>query len=407
MAGLPFDGIRVADFGWVITAPLATLWLATLGAEVIKIESKTHPDVIRAGMHGGIVPGPEPTWHRCGGFNSLNYSKYSCCLDLNQEEARTIGHEIVKKSDIVIEAFTTPIAKRFGLTYEQLKEIKPDVILVSCSSLGKTGPLQNVTGFGPANQAFAGLPSMTGYEGGTPMSMGGTWPDYICGVIMGYLAVSALYHRAKTGEGMHIDFSMAEAVMNMVPGQLLDFQMNGRVAVPMGNSDKTAVPHEVYPCLGEDKWVAIAVHDEVQWHAFCTASGHAEWLTDSRFATFEARMNNRKELDALVASWTATKTASEITETLQNVGVPAFPSVDSEELVNDPQLQHRSQFIELEQYEAGLRTHLGMQGVFGGFPERNYFATPIYDQDNYRVFQDLVGLSGEQIEALVAQGVIN
>ena len=155
MNALPFNGIRVADFGWVITAPLATLWLATLGAEVVKVESKTHPDVIRTGMHGGILPGPEPTWHRCGGFNSLNYSKYSCCLDLNQQAARDLGHEIVKKSDIVIEAFTTPIAKRFGLTYEQLKEIKPDVILISCSSLGKTGPLQNVTGFGPANQAFA------------------------------------------------------------------------------------------------------------------------------------------------------------------------------------------------------------------------------------------------------------
>jgi len=407
MNDLPFDGIRVADFGWVITAPLATLWLGTLGAEVIKVESKTHPDVIRAGMHGGILPGPEPTWHRCGGFNSLNYSKYSCCLDLNQQAARDLGHEIVKKSDIVIEAFTTPIAKRFGLTYEQLKEVKPDVILISCSSLGKTGPLQNVTGFGPANQAFAGLPSMTGYEGGTPMSMGGTWPDYICGVIVGYLAISALYHRARTGEGMHIDFSMAEAVMNMVPGQLLDYQMNGRVAVPMGNSDRVAVPHEVYPCEGEDKWVAIAVHDEEQWDAFCHASGHREWLTDARFASSDLRMDNRAELDSLVGAWTKLRTAQGITELLQSVGVPAFPSVDSQELIHDPQLQHRSQFIELEQSEAGIRTHLGMQGVFSAFPERSYFSAPIYDQDNYRVFQDLIGLSPEEIDALISQGVIN
>jgi crotonobetainyl-CoA:carnitine CoA-transferase CaiB-like acyl-CoA transferase len=407
MKDLPFDGIRVADFGWVITAPLATLWLATMGAEVIKVESKTHPDVIRAGMHGGIASGPEPTWHRCGGFNSLNYSKYSCCLDLNQEEARSLGHEIVKKSDIVIEAFTTPIATRFGLTYDQLKEIKPDVILVSCSSLGKTGPLQNVTGFGPANQAFAGLPSMTGYEGGTPMSMGGTWPDYICGVIMGYLAVSALYHRAKTGEGMHIDFSMAEAVMNMVPGQLLDYQMNGRVATPMGNSDTVAVPHEVYPSQGEDKWVAIAVHDEVQWRAFCAASGHPEWLTDPRFSSADLRMSHRIQLDASIATWTKLQTAQEITELLQKVGVPAFPSVDSQELIHDPQLQHRSQFIELQQREAGLRTHLGMQGLFSAIPERDYFSTPIYDQDNHRVFQDLIGLSPERIEALVDQGIIN
>jgi benzylsuccinate CoA-transferase BbsF subunit len=407
MSTLPFEGLRVADFGWVITAPLATMWLATLGAEVIKVESKTHPDVIRAGLHGGVLPGPDPTWNRCGGFNSLNYSKYSCCLDLNQPEARDLAHEIVKRSDIVIEAFTAPVAERFGLTFPQLQAVKPDVILVSCSSLGKTGPLKDVTGFGPANQAFASLPSMTGYEGGAPMSMGGTWPDYVCGIIMAYLIMSGLYHRKRTGEGLFIDFSMAEAVMGMIPGQLLDYQMNGRVATPQGNRDHLAAPHDVYRCDGDDKWVAIAVHDDAQWAAFCDAAGHPEWRADERFGDLHRRQAHHAGLDALVTAWTRTLTPRQVTERLQAVGVPAGPSQDGEEIANDPQLRHRGQIIELDHPEVGPRIHMGMQGLFGAIPERRYFPTAVYDEHNDLVFRDLLGLPREEIDRLVAEGVIN
>ena len=217
MSKLPFEGIRVADFGWIITAPLGTAWLATMGAEVIKVESKVHPDTLRSGIHGGAIPGEDPAFNCTGGFNSLNYSKYSCCLDMTKPEAQELAYEIIKTSDMVVEAYTAPVVERFGLTFPQLQAIKPDIILVSVSSLGKTGPLKDVTGFGPANQAFASLPSMMGYPGGPPASMGGTWPDYVMGVAMAYLAVAGLYHRKRTGQGIYLDLSMAEAVMDMIP----------------------------------------------------------------------------------------------------------------------------------------------------------------------------------------------
>ena len=176
--------------------------------------------------------------------------------------------------------------------------------------------------------------------------MGGTWPDYVMGVAMAYLAVAGLYHRKRTGQGIYLDLSMAEAVMDMIPGQLLDYTMNGRVAQPQGNMDDLAAPHNVYRCEGDDKWVAISVHDETQWAAFCQAAGHPEWRDDERFKDIYKRRENRAELDALIREWTLPQSGHSIMEQLQAVGVPAGPSQNTRELMDDPQLQHRNQFFE-------------------------------------------------------------
>ena len=408
MAKLPFEGIRVADFGWVITAPLATMWLSTLGAEVIKVESKTRPEVMRSGLGGNVVPGPEPAWNRAGPYNSLNYSKYSCSLDLTRPEAQEIAHRLVEVSDVVVEAFQLPVVERFGLTYSELSSIKPDLVYLAVSSLGKTGPLKDVAGFGPSNQAFASLPSMMGYENGRPMVMGGTWPDYVVGIAAAYLTMCGLYHRRRTGQGIYMDLSMAETVMNMIPGQLLDYAMNGRVAQPQGNRDEMAVPNNTYRCQGHDKWVAISVQDEKQWAAFCHATGNPQWQRDGRFADAYGRHQHEKELDALVTLWTRERTTAEAMELLQAVGVPAGPSQDSLELINDPQLGYRGQFIEIEGHpEVGRRLQMAMQGVFSGIPERRYLPAPVYDQHNDKVFHDILGLPHDEINRLIEMLVIN
>jgi len=406
MGKLPFEGIRVTDFSWILAAPLATQWLATLGAEVIRIESLVRMDVVRGGVVGGIVPGPEPSYNRVATFNSLNYGKYGCCLDMTKPEAQEIAYQIIRKSDVVVEAFTTPVIERFGLTYEKLKAIKPDIILFSNSSLGKTGPLKDVAGMGPANQAFASLPSMTGYEGGPPTGMGGTWPDYTVGISIAYLIIAALYNRRRTGQGLHIDLSMAETVMTMIPGQLLDYAMNGRVAQPQGNRDDLAAPNNTYRCQGEDKWVAISVQDESQWGAFCQATGHPEWLEDERFRNAYGRSGHLAELDGLITQWTKSQSALRVMERLQAVGVPAGPSQNNEELINDPQLQHRGQFIETDHPEVGRRVSMGMQGQFSTIPERKYGPSHLLGQHNNEVFHDLLGLSHDEITRLIDEQVI-
>ena len=406
MGKLPFEGIRVADFGWILAAPLSGQWLSTLGADVIRIESKARPDLVRSGVAGGVIPGPEPSWNRVATFNSLNYGKKSCTLDLTKEQGQELAYRIIEKSDVVIEAFTAPVVERFGLTYDKLKAIKPDIILIANSSLGKTGPLKDVAGMGPANQAFAGLPSMTGYEGGTPSGMGGTWPDYTVGMTLAYLIITALYHRQRTGEGLYIDHSMAETVMSMIPGQLLDYAMNGRVAEPRGNRDDLAAPHNLYRCQGEDKWIAISVHDEEQWAAFCNAAGHPEWLEDEHFCDSFSRQRNVRELDDLITQWTLTLTNLEVMERLQAVGVPAGPSQNNEALINDPQLQFRDQFIITDHPEVGRQMSMGMQGVFSAVPERKYGASPLIGQHNDDVFHGFLGMSREEIDRLVKEEVI-
>ncbi len=405
MSKLPFEGIRVADFGWVIAAPACTLWLANMGAEVIKIETKAHPETLRTINHGGYADGV-PGLNRAGGFNSLNYSKYSCSLDLTRPRARELAKEIIKKSDVVVEAYTGSVAERFGLTYPELQAVKPDIILLSISSLGKTGPLWDATGFGPANQAYASLPSMTGYEGSIGSNMGGTWPDYLVGIACAYLAVAGLYYRRRTGRGLHLDLSMVQVVLNMIPGQLLDYQMNGRIAQPQGNRDPMAAPHGVYRCLGDDKWVAIAVQDEEQWRALCRAAGHPEWEADDRFADLSSRQRNQHELDALITQWTLVHTATDVMEKLQKVGVAAGPSQNSRDLINDPQLRHRNQFIEMDHPEAGRRLTMAAPALFSAIPERRYFPAPLLDQHNRRVFGELLGMSQQEIDSLTEAGVI-
>ena len=406
MGKLPFEGVRVADFSWIITAPLSTLWLATMGAEVIKIESNTRLDTLRTGIHGGVVPGAEPVWNQTGGFNSLAYGKYGCCLDMTKPKAQELAYQIIQKSDVVVEAYTAPVVERFGLTYPQLKVLKPDIILVSNSSLGKTGPLKDVAGMGPANQAFASLPSMTGYEGGSPTGMGGTWPDYTVGITVAFLVMAALYHRRRTGQGLHIDLSMAETVMTMIPGQLLDYAMNGRVAQPQGNRDELAVPNNTYRCQGEDKWIAISVQDEHQWGAFCQATGHPEWLEDKRFCDAYGRHQHLKELDDLITQWTRNQTAVQAMERLQAAGVPAGPSQNNVDVMNDPQLQSRGQFIEMDHPEVGRRLTMAMQGMFSAIPERRYEPAPLLGQHNDKVFHDLLGLSHDEISRLIDEQVI-
>ena len=260
---------------------------------------------------------------------------------------------------------------------------------------------------GPANQAFAGLPSMTGYEGGTPTGMGGTWPDYTVGLTLAYLIISALYHRQRTGEGLYIDHSMAETVMSMIPGQLLDYchERQGSRCLA-GTGMIWLSPTTCIAARATTSGSPSPSMTKRQWAAFCKAAGHSEWLEDERFCDSFSRHQSVKELDALVTEWTLTLTNMEVMERLQAVGVPAGPSQNNEALINDPQLQFRNQFIETDHVEVGRRVSMGLQGQFSAIPERRYNAAPAMGQHNEEVFHDFLGLSREEIDRLVEEEVI-
>ncbi|MBI3247180.1 MAG: CoA transferase [Deltaproteobacteria bacterium] len=345
MSRLPLEGVRIADFGWILAVPQATAWLAVMGAEVIKIESMQRLDLIRL---LGQIPGRPTDIDGSCYFNSLNFGKKSVTLNLGHPKGVELAKALILRSDIVAENFTVGNMKKWGLGYEDLCKIKPDLIMLSGTPLGQFGSESQCVGWGPHTQAYAGMCHLTGYPDGPPSGLGGNWPDFMIGVVMSYAIMSALHYRRRTGKGQYIDLAMAEVVMSMLPEGFADYNMNGTDRGRRGNSDDVMVPHNVYRCAGNDQWAAIAVNSETEWQALCRTMNHPEWLDDARFKDRSSRKTHEAALDTLVATWTSQRSPIEVMHTLQAAGVAATPVYNTEALCNDPQLQHRGYTVSLD-----------------------------------------------------------
>jgi benzylsuccinate CoA-transferase BbsF subunit len=403
MSQLPLEGIRVADFGWILAAPQCTAWLGVMGAEIIRIESHQRLDPIRfLGQNPRDLKGPDGSPL----FNGLNYSKKSITLNLGHPRGATLAKEIVRRSDVAVENFTAGMMKRWGLAYEDLCQLKPDIIMVSGSPLGQYGPDSHSVGWGPITQASAGICHLTGYPDGPPSSLGGTWPDYMVGVVMTYAVLAALYCRRRTGKGQYIDLAMAEVVSSMLPEAILDYVMNKRDRGRQGNRDELMAPHNVYRCQGEDKWLAIAVDNEGEWRSLCQALGHPEWLADERFKDRQSRKVHEQELDVLLTAWTRKRSQAEIMHLLQKVGVAATPVYDTESLLADPQFQHRDFLVTPGHPVTGDLPVAGIPGKYSAIEKPRYTPAPGLGQDNESIFGGLLGLSSEEIQRLQKEKVI-
>lgn len=404
---LPLQGIRVIAFELGPAMCLHTLWMGSLGAEVIKIGSELRPDT---GYLSGSLSGDEVTdaeWNRAGAFMCLNYNKKTCSINMQDPKGAELAHKLISQADIVVENFTTPVTKRFGLTYDALKKVKPDIIVVSQSSMGRTGPAGDLVGWGTASQAYAGLPFLTGYEGGKPQSICAPWPDPIVGVSLVALVLAALHHRDRTGDGQAIDLSMTEMVSSMIPQALLDYQMNGRIRRTQGNKDSIMVPHNVYKCSGGDNWIALAVDTQNQWESLCSAMGQPGWLTDSRFYDGDARRTNENQLDELINEWTKTRDKYELMDLFQSAGIAASPVMSAMEIFNDPTLRERGFFVNIDHPDTGQREVMGIPVVYGNFEKNLSNPAPSFGNDNDYIFKDMMGLSGTEIEDLIESGVIH
>ena len=403
MSSLPLDGIRVCDFTWIVAGPVITQMLAAMGAEVIKIESNVHTDLNR--RVGPYFQGVEDV-EGSGCFSRNNLSKKSCTLDLTRPEAVELAKELAKVSDIVISNFRNGVMERYGLGYDVLRELKPDLILASSSGMGATGPNRDYVCYNEQTYAYGGLGYLTGYRGGAPEVIVGDYGDYLAGTMETFALLSAVYHRARTGKGQTLEVAMAEAVLSHVPEMVLDYSMNQRSQEHIGNNIEGMAPNNCFPCRGESKWVAISVTNESEWQAFCDVIGHPAWTGDERFGDTQHREQNQAELEKLVAEWTMTRTPYEVTEMLQAAGVPAGPSLNVEETVNDPHLNERGFFVAPEHPVTG-------KTVLAGIPWKMSVAeayishAPLLGQDNYYVFHDLLGLEDEEFARLVGEGVIN
>jgi benzylsuccinate CoA-transferase BbsF subunit len=398
MAGLPLEGIRIADFTWIIAGPYGAYLLARMGAEVIHIEGLAPPDHIRDNPpHADGIAG----LNRSGFFNSINAGKKSVTLDLRSREHVEIAKQIIAKSDAVIESYSPGTMAKLGLGYDDLHGIRSDAILVSCSGFGQTGPDSKLRAYMGTVHACAGLNSINGYAGGPPRPLGGTWADYVTGVALVFAVLGALHHRERTGRGQWIDLSMAEAAMSLMGVAFTDYFLNGHVAGTIGNSSTTAAPNDVYPSRGDDAWVAISVESDAQWNAL-VAVVDDDALRGRSYRDVLARRRDAAAIDERIAAWSAQRSAWEAAEALARAGVPAAPTCGTAELLEQPQLRARSFFVEPEHPEVGRRAIPNMPWRISPAADPPCAPAPLLGEHNSHVLGDLLRLPRETIEQINA-----
>jgi crotonobetainyl-CoA:carnitine CoA-transferase CaiB-like acyl-CoA transferase len=401
---LPLDGVRVADFSWVWAGPFCTMHLAHLGAEVIKIESNARLDLTR--RLPIYAAGVEPGVNRCALFNQWGQGKKSLLLNFTTPEGVAVAKELIKKSDVVVENFATGVMDHLGLGYEELRKVKPDIIMASISGYGHTGPQRHYMAYGPAIAPLSGLSSLSGYEGGSPQEVGLSYGDPNSGIHAAVAICAALAARRRTGRGQHIEVSLWESVAALLPEGWMDYAMNGTQPPRRGNRDLWMAPHNCFPCVGEDEWVSLACGTDAEWQALCQAIGQPQLGADPRFRTARERKANEDALEHLLTAWTGRRDKWEVTRTLQAVGVAAFPTMTSKDLVEDSHLNERGFFARLPHPEVGVRTHTGIPWLLTQSPNGVRAPAPLLGQDTDQVMRDVLGYADHEIARLRGERVL-
>ena len=399
---LPMKGIRIINFGWYWVCATISQLLSDMGAEVVKIDSRQRLEVLRglAPFLGGIEDPDHNLW-----FHNLHRNTWSATINLNEPRGRELIRELVRHVDIVAENWTPGTMKKLGLDYETLRKIRPDLIMISPSAAGQTGPLRGISTYGTVLSPLAGIDALQGYEGERPYPFGTALPDPWAGVIGAYAVLAALKHRNETGEGRYIDFGQWEALSATLGPLMLDYQWNGRIPGPMGNRDPLNVPNNVYPCVGDDKWVAISIDTEDEWQGLCRGMGDPDWCREPRFADKFRRKRNEPALDEHIAQWTQGQTHKDVAERLQQHGVAASVVAGTDELYLDDHWKERETWLYMD-HPLGKEAIYGVHWKFSDTPGSLQRQCPLLGEDNDLIWGDLVGLSQAEVQRLKDDKVI-
>jgi benzylsuccinate CoA-transferase BbsF subunit len=400
----PFHGLKILDFCWVVIGPMTTRHFADFGATVVRVESSLRKDTIRS---AAPFKDSKPGVNRSGYWSNYNGGKLSMSLNMSDPRARAVALELAQWADVVTENFTPGIMERWGLGYEDLKRVNPDVIMFSASMLGRGGPFEGQPGFGPVLTALSGHTHLTGWPDRAPVSPYGPYTDFL----LPYLAVSsiiaALEHRDQTGQGQHLDLSQLEASLYFVAPAMLDYLANGRIQERAGNKDPVMAPHAVYPCTGEDRWCAIACQTENDWRALCSLMGKPELASDgSHFATMNLRKQNEDELNDLIGLWTVGLEASIVMKMCQDVGIAAGMVNDCRDLFEDPQLTHREHFVFMEHPEMGMYPSDSNCFLLSDSPAE-YVRSALLGEHTEYVCREILGMDDSKISSFANEGVFD
>ncbi len=388
-------GIRVLDFTWLLAGPYATRILADFGAEVIKVQSNKS------------VTGAES--NTTGYFNNWNRNKLGITLNMSHPEARELALKLIGICDVLIQNFTPRVMVNWDLTYEALKEIKSDIIMVSMSGMGQTGPWRDFAALGHTIQALSGITYLTSPDQGPPAGIGYAYSDIVAGSFAAMAILAALEFRSKTGRGQYIDISEYEAMCTLLGPTILDCSVNHAVTVPSGNDTDyiPAAPYGCYKCLGEERWCVIAVFGDDEWLSLCQVMGNPDWTKQEKFSTHLKRKENVKELNELLEHWTINHTPEEIMTLLQEANIAASVVNDASNLANNPQLKARGFFFQAQHPVLGDCTFDSTPINLSRTPPRFQRAAPLLGQDNMYVYNELLGLDNQQLSHYIAKGIIS
>lgn len=396
-------GVRVLDFTQVWAGPYCSMLLALNGAEVIKVESERRPD--RTRFFSVTLATTYKGKDESQLYNNLNLNKLDITLNLSHPQGVELAKDIAKVCDVVVENFRPGVMDRLGLDYEALRQVRPDIVYLSSSSRGSTGPEWNYAGYAPTFAALSGLSHLTGHRDGTPSLMSGR-TDLLVGTSAFLAIMAALIYRSRTGKGQYIDLSSSEAISVLIGDTFMDYAMNGREQTRNGNRDPSMAPHNCYRCQGEDKWISIAVASEEEWQSFCNAINNPEWTKDARFADAFSRKANEDELDRLISEWALNHTHYEAMELLQGAGVAAMPTFSSEELFDNPHLRERRVYTEIDHPVIGKQTLVGEPWKLSATPAAVTRHAPLFGEHNQYVFGKLLGMPTARLEQLQKEHII-
>jgi benzylsuccinate CoA-transferase BbsF subunit len=401
-----FEGLKVLEFGGGAAGPFGTRYLADHGATVVRVESRQRPDFIRLLRY---VPGDPAGFDGSHMFAMVNVNKYGIALNMSHPKGPEIARRLVQWADVVAENFAPKAMAKWGLDYESLRALKPDLVMISTCLNGQTGPDRNYPGFGGQGSAISGFNHLTGWPDLEPLGPYGTITDSLSPRFVALLVASALIHRRRTGEGQYIDLAQVEAGVVCLSENIVTYTATGEALGRIGDRSRHAAPHGVFRCAAkgtdDDRWVAIAVHDDDDWQRFRRVIGAPAWAVDTRFATAAGRLQHVDELEGYVGEWTRMRSAADVARDLQAAGVDAAVVANFEDLVNDPQLAHRRHFREVEHRVIGR--HLAEMNAmrFSRTPGEIRMPAPCLGQHSEYVYREFLGMSADEYAALNADGV--
>ena len=404
MASRPFEGIKILDFTWTATGPATLNPLAFYGATIIKVESRARFDALRSlGPFKDGIPEPERSY-------AFAYTQAGKRYNITLNMGTPIGMEIIRKlvawADVVADSYSTGTMERWGLDYEGIKKIKPDIIMLRTCMHGHTGPLSKQHGQGFILTALSGVDSLISWPDRAPAGAYGPFTDYVVPQLNTISLIAALDYRRRTGKGQYIDQSQHEATMGLIAPLILDYTVNRRDITGHGNRVSGAAPHGIYRCQGDDRWCAIAVFTEEEWTGFCRVIGRPSLTKDPRFTTLPKRKENEDELDKLVEAWTSRRSPEDVMRLMQQARVAAGLVSNAKDMAGDPQMKHYNFFEEREHPVQGKIPFSHGPGFRLSDEYYEIGRSNLLGEHNDYVFTKLLGFTDAEFAGLIAEGVI-